>query len=216
MKEPERNSESSRLISQKLFKLVTTGPDGKGVRSGEDLHLLSDRSKASDCRGSPGAGTLKKLMSLFDSVGVKAAPQQHLQVVHPSAPAASPPSPHPPQAQHLAAAASSSLASSSPMLRHSLLSNKTGCKHSFSRPEEPQQLSPSILVFCSCCSCFSSFLLFFPDRVMLALGLDLKPEKVTVQPSRKVDVNTSSGEESVSAATLQLALVQLTYFLFFR
>lgn len=27
---------------------------------------------------------------------------------------------------------------------------------------------------CRCCSCLSSFLFFFPDRVMFALGLDLK------------------------------------------
>lgn len=36
--------------------------------------------------------------------------------------------------------------------------------------------SPSIDAFswCMCCSCFSSFRFFFPDRVMFALGLDLR------------------------------------------
>lgn len=36
-------------------------------------------------------------------------------------------------------------------------------------------LLPSISSFLLCCNCFSSFLFFFPDSVMLALGLDLEP-----------------------------------------
>lgn len=39
-----------------------------------------------------------------------------------------------------------------------------------------ERVLPSIPAFCCCmcCSCFSSFRLFFPDRVMFALGLDLR------------------------------------------
>lgn len=42
-----------------------------------------------------------------------------------------------------------------------------------------QRPPPPALLLCSCCSCFSSFLLFLPDRVMLALGLDLEADTVT-------------------------------------
>ena len=43
------------------------------------------------------------------------------------------------------------------------------------------QLLPSMVAFscCMCISCLSSFLFFFPDNVMFALGLELKPFHVT-------------------------------------
>lgn len=93
------------------------------------------------------------------------------------------PSPRLPESRQQLSSSSSSSVSFLVVLRHFQLFNKScfvlffniyfdclGLKDNWTN-------SPSKPVFCSCWSCFISFLLFFPERVMFALGLDLKHRK---------------------------------------
>lgn len=52
--------------------------------------------------------------------------------------------------------------------------------------------------FCRCCSCFRSFLFFFPDKVMFALGLDLQVDTGVDTHMRTDRWDIRTGETGVS------------------